>query len=80
MNGRAMLLAEAPSPLVDRDCRVLDINGLPIPRLLGIGLAAGFIPSGASAVSPAFADRPTVFGFGKTASAHDLRRLARWED
>jgi cation diffusion facilitator CzcD-associated flavoprotein CzcO len=54
MNGRAMLLAEAPSPLVDRDCRVLDINGLPIPRLLGIGLAAGFIPSGALGGEPSF--------------------------
>jgi hypothetical protein len=33
-------------PLVDRECRVLDANGRPISRLFGIGLAAGFVPSG----------------------------------
>jgi hypothetical protein len=54
MNGRQMLLAEAPGSMVDRDCRVLDINGLPIPRLLGLGLAAGFIPSGVLGGEPSF--------------------------
>jgi hypothetical protein len=54
MNGQAMPLAEAPNPLVDRECRVLDINGPPIPCLLGLGLAAGFIPSGALGGEPSF--------------------------
>jgi hypothetical protein len=34
-------------PLVDKLCRVLDANGRPVPGLFGIGLAAGFVPSGA---------------------------------
>ena len=33
-------------PMVDRDCRVLDANGHPVTNLFGIGLAAGFVPSG----------------------------------
>jgi hypothetical protein len=33
-------------PLVDKECRVLDANGQPVPRLFGIGLSAGFVPSG----------------------------------
>jgi hypothetical protein len=33
-------------PLVDRECRVLDANAQPVPQLFGIGLAAGFVPSG----------------------------------
>jgi hypothetical protein len=33
-------------PLVDKECRVLDAAGEPLPQLFGIGLAAGFVPSG----------------------------------
>ena len=33
-------------PLVDNECRVLDAAGDPLPQLFGIGLAAGFVPSG----------------------------------
>ena len=33
-------------PLVDKECRVLDAGGDPVPQLFGIGLAAGFVPSG----------------------------------
>ena len=33
-------------PLVDKECRVLDAEGEPLPQLFGIGLAAGFVPSG----------------------------------
>jgi hypothetical protein len=33
-------------PLVDKQCRVLDAAGRPVPGLFGIGLAAGFVPSG----------------------------------
>ena len=42
------LFAEGPTmaPLVDSRCRILDASGAPIPGLLGIGLAAGFVPSG----------------------------------
>jgi hypothetical protein len=33
-------------PLVDRECRVIDAAGEPLPALFGIGLSAGFVPSG----------------------------------
>ena len=33
-------------PMVDRECRVIDAAGAPIPGLFGIGLAAGFVPHG----------------------------------
>jgi len=33
-------------PLVDRECRVIDQAGAPVPGLFGIGLAAGFVPHG----------------------------------
>ena len=33
-------------PLVDKECRVLNADGQPVPQLFGIGLAAGFVPSG----------------------------------
>ena len=33
-------------PLVDKLCRVLDADWRPVPGLYGIGLAAGFVPSG----------------------------------
>ena len=56
-NGDRLVLAEdetGPAPLVDRQCRVLDRHRLPIPGLLGIGLAAGFIPGGALGGEPSF--------------------------
>lgn len=34
------------APLVDDRCRVLRADGAPVPGLLGIGLASGFVPSG----------------------------------
>lgn len=41
-------------PLVDRQCRVLDAAGRPIPRMFGIGLASGFVPSGNLGGEPSF--------------------------
>jgi dTDP-4-amino-4,6-dideoxygalactose transaminase len=43
------LNADGPGrpPLVDRECRVIDRDERPIPGLYGIGLSAGFVPSGA---------------------------------
>lgn len=43
-----------PRPLVDGMSRVLDANHRPIPHLLGIGLAAGFVPSGPLGGEPSF--------------------------
>ncbi|MEH3160246.1 MAG: DegT/DnrJ/EryC1/StrS family aminotransferase [Sphingomonas taxi] len=45
--GRPLALAaDRDRPMVDSYCRVLDADDTPIPGLFGIGLAAGFIPSG----------------------------------
>ncbi|RYY25454.1 MAG: aminotransferase DegT [Sphingomonadales bacterium] len=46
--GRIPLGAHAPGRprLVDQQCRVMDIDGHPVPGAYGIGLAAGFVPSG----------------------------------
>jgi hypothetical protein len=43
------LMAEndAMRPMVDDECRMLDASGAPIEGLYGIGLASGFVPSGA---------------------------------
>lgn len=41
-------------PMVDRNCRVMDSSGVPLPRLFGIGLAAGFVPSGKLGGEPSF--------------------------
>ena len=41
-------------PLVDLRCRVLDDGGEPLPNLFGIGLAAGFVPSGSLGGEPSF--------------------------
>jgi hypothetical protein len=49
-NGQALTLkaaSDAMQPMVDNNCRVLDQFGLPIEGLYGIGLASGFVPSGA---------------------------------
>ena len=56
-NSRAIkLLAHSgPSaPMVDAECRVLDASGLPVPGVYGIGLAAGFVPSGRFGGEPSF--------------------------
>jgi hypothetical protein len=42
------------APLIDKYCRVLDADGQPIPRLFGLGLAAGFVPWGALGGEPSF--------------------------
>jgi hypothetical protein len=34
------------APLVDGACRVMDALGTPLPKLYGMGLAAGFVPHG----------------------------------
>jgi hypothetical protein len=41
-------------PLVDDLCRVLDSHAEPLPGLFGIGLAAGFVPSGRLGGEPNF--------------------------
>jgi hypothetical protein len=43
-----------PAPLVDRLCRVLDHRRRPIPGVFGVGLAAGFVPSGSLGGEPSF--------------------------
>lgn len=50
------LQADGPgSPaLVDGQCRVLDVAGTPIPGLLGLGLAAGFVSREAVGGEPSF--------------------------
>ncbi len=42
------------APLVDGQCRIMDVEGAPIPGLFGIGLAAGFVPSGPLGGEPSF--------------------------
>jgi hypothetical protein len=42
------------APLVDGQCRIMDGEGAPIPGLFGIGLAAGFVPSGRLGGEPSF--------------------------
>ena len=42
------------APLVDAECRVLNANGLPIPNVYGIGLAAGYRPRGKFGGEPSF--------------------------
>ena len=46
--------ARPRAPLVDRRCRVLDQRLQPIAGLFGIGLAAGFVPSGDLGGEPSF--------------------------
>jgi len=43
---RLLLAADCGAPMVDDGCRIVDRAGRPIPGLYGIGLAAGFVPSG----------------------------------
>jgi dTDP-4-amino-4,6-dideoxygalactose transaminase len=45
-NAPIALAAQRGGAMVDRQCRVLDAAGAPIAGLYGIGLAAGFVPSG----------------------------------
>jgi len=42
-----MAQSDAMRPMVDGECRVLDAEEEPIEGLYGIGLASGFVPSGA---------------------------------
>jgi hypothetical protein len=48
------LAADAGRPMVDGASRVLDAAGAPLPGLFGVGLAAGFRPSGALGGEPSF--------------------------
>jgi hypothetical protein len=41
-------------PMVDGRCRILAGDGSPIPGAFGIGLASGFVPSGAMGGEPSF--------------------------
>lgn len=41
------LRSDAGGPLVDERCRIIDADGVPLPGAYAIGLAAGFVPSGA---------------------------------
>ncbi len=55
--GRAIPLQSQTGPaasLVDEDCRVLDRGGAPLPGVFGIGLAAGYRPSGKFGGEPSF--------------------------
>ena len=54
--GVIALNADAPGRprLVDQQCRVLDASGQPIPDAYGIGLAAGFVPTGRLGGEPTF--------------------------
>ena len=45
--GPIALAAERGAAMVDRHCRVVDSDGVPLPGVYGIGLAAGFVPWGA---------------------------------
>jgi hypothetical protein len=56
-DGRELaLLASGPGdqPLVNSACQVLDAQRQPVPGLLGIGLAAGFVPQGGLGGEPSF--------------------------
>ena len=47
VDGTPLALAHhAGRPMVDRHCRILDANDMPVPGAYGIGLAAGFVPWG----------------------------------
>ena len=54
--GRPITLAAHSDrgQMVDGACRVLDAQGHPLPGLFGIGLAAGFLPSGPLGGEPSF--------------------------
>ena len=55
--GRAVRLrADGPvrGPMVDARCRVIDAAGRAIPGVFGVGLAAGFVPSGTLGGEPSF--------------------------
>ncbi len=54
-------------PAVDRECRVLDAAGQPIARLFGIGLAAGFRPSGKFGGEPSFSGQANGLWLWQTA-------------
>jgi hypothetical protein len=49
-----MAESDAMRPMVDDECRVLDAQAEPLEGLYGIGLASGFVPSGALGGEPSF--------------------------
>jgi hypothetical protein len=59
--------SSAQAPLVDAQCRVLDLAAKPLPGLFGIGLAAGFVPNGAG--EPGFSGQVNELTFWQTAAA-----------
>ena len=47
VDGQPLALAHHDGrPMVDRHCRILDAQDLPVPGAFGIGLSAGFVPWG----------------------------------
>jgi hypothetical protein len=48
------LSAESGGSLVNRNCELLDLKGKAVPRVYGIGLASGFVPSGNLGGEPGF--------------------------
>jgi hypothetical protein len=48
------LLASTGGPSVDGECRVLTARGKPFDRVLSLGLASGFVPSGEMGGEPSF--------------------------
>jgi hypothetical protein len=54
--GQEIILAagQGTLPLVNDDSRVLDASGQPVPGVFGIGLAAGYVPSGPLGGEPSF--------------------------
>jgi predicted oxidoreductase len=56
LGQRIALLGDGPGTpaLVDHRCRVLDAAGSPVPGLLGIGLASGFVVGGPLGGEPGF--------------------------
>jgi hypothetical protein len=86
------LAAHAGRPMVDGMSRVLDAAGAPLPGLFGIGLAAGFRPSGALGGEPSFRGQANGLWLWQNAvgggiaeqllpdRAEHLRRLVRLAD
>ncbi len=54
-------------PAVDGACRILDTTGRPVPGVFGIGLAAGFRPTGALGGEPSFVGQANGLWLWQTA-------------
>ncbi len=67
--GKIRLFADTAfnAPLVDEKCRVMDVQSQPIDGLFGIGLAAGFVPSGALGGEPSFSGQANGLWLWQTA-------------